>query len=119
MTSVPAPIGRPTSLDRAETDRKSLARNMRRNLNTAMAELGDELPAIVRQAIDMAKDGDKGMIKLLIELPFKAHGLMDDSDESVFSAVRETWTYKRVEHGRDEEVEDSEPAADAEYRAVE
>ena len=111
--------GRPNSLEKAEQDRKVLARKMRQGLIVGMSLLSEDYGEIMRGAIEDAKEGDKYMRKLLLELPFKMDALMDDTDEGAFSKLRERWTYERIKQGgQSQEAEDIGPTVSVEHRAI-
>jgi hypothetical protein len=111
--------GRPNSLEKAEQDRKVLARKMRQGLIVGMSLLSEDYGEIMRGAIEDAKEGDKYMRKLLLELPFKMDALMDDTDEGAFAKLRERWTYERIKQGgQSQEAEDTGPTVSVEHRAI-
>ena len=110
--------GRPTSLVAAERDTKALAKSLSQQMNVALSELSDNYAVMMHEAIDLARAGDKGMLKLLLEFPFKAASILEETADSPFAQVVETWKYERKMRGSSEESEDTRPAIVSEGRVI-
>ena len=63
--------GRPPNLTLQLSRNRRLAEHLKDEVNATLAELAPKYAQLVRKAVQLALEGDKAMLKLLIEYPTK------------------------------------------------
>lgn len=93
--------GRPISLEKQLDRAEKLAHRLREATKLGLDTLAADYPALMTQAVEYAKAGDKTMLRFLLELMSKMVAVEEDED-SAFKQIVKKWGGK--EDGKEKVV---------------